>query len=337
MNIKVFAAVAAMCGVVASHGADLGKYMLPDADVMFASGGDSTRKCPYAKELESALAGMDTSKTVKDAFGDMNPEGAAAAEKALAYIDLLTNGVARCESALSLKATPAEGSPVPQIDLSAAVAGLKNLDKLFAKLAADFPKAVKLEGGALVPAEDCGVKAKAWVEDGVLRVGVGKFGGTAGAMPKIFANLLKKASGASYGGFRVKDPVGIAKRFMPAEAFAEMEKDEDLAEVAKLRNVAVDCEEDAVEPLLRLRVVLAFDKPETASTAAEKLIAFKQIGLKAMQQNDGESGLDKDTAAFAAKTLSAVKIAAEGPVVRVKAAFNAKEQSEFFKKLVSKK
>lgn len=330
MKAKMIAAAAALFTAV-SYGADLGKYMLPDADAVLVSVGDDSKKGAYTKEIESAFAGIDPAKSLKEAMAGMDAEDAKKVEKVLAYVDLLTNGITRSEAALSLKATPAEGSPIPQVDLSAAVFGLKNLDKLFANIAADFPEVVKLEGGALVPAKDCGVKAKVWAEDGILRIVSGKCTGAAAAAPKAFDRLLKRLDGAPYSGLRVKDPVGIAKRFVPAEMFAEMGKDENFAEVLKLRGIGFDCEEDSAEPLLNVSLNLAFDAPETASSASEKLIAFKQMGLMVLAEAD-KSALDKDTLALAKKLLSGVKIAANGPMVRVKAAVDARDQAAQIKK-----
>ena len=138
MKAKMIAAAAALFTVV-SYGADLGKYMLPDADAVLVSVGDASKKGAYTKEFESVFAGIDPAKSFKVTAAGIDTESSNKVEKIMSYVDLLTNGVTRIETAISLKATPIEGSPIPQIDISAAVSGLKNLDKLFAKFASDFP------------------------------------------------------------------------------------------------------------------------------------------------------------------------------------------------------
>ena len=344
MEFRGIAVAAAVFGVVAAQGADLGKYMLPDADIMAVSVGDDSQKGPYSKAIEAASADFKLDEILKEACS----KDQECATKIMQYIDLLTNGVKRVETAMSAKLTPgAQKGPgdafETKVDIAFAAAGLKNLDKIFAKLAADFPKYVKLENGALVPVlpegVDIGGTAKAWVEDGVLRA---TFDQTAGPRrapsPKAFKALLARLNGAPYAGLRIKDPIGIVKRFVPPEGIEQLSADENMAEVMKLRGAGFDCIEDKAEPFLTTTVTFVFDAPATAESAAEKLIGFKQLGLMTVKQMEADLGAEhKETAALAKKTLSGVKVEAKGDKVLVTIKADARDAVKQLKSMQNAK
>ena len=333
MTIKSLAAVAAVFGAVAVHGADLGRYMLPDADLMFVGVGDANQKGAYTKAVESA--GLELDGMVKDFAKGFGEGDKKKAENVLEYIDLLTNGVVRTETALSLRVEPGQDG-MPLVNLSAAMSGLKNAGKLLAKFAKDFPETLKLVDGVLMPADESFLKAKAWTEGGILRVAAGKAATEPmkkAVAPNAFASLLAKLSGRPYAGMRIKDPVGVAKRFVKDDAFAEMTADEQFAEVVKLRGIALDCTESQSEPVIELLATLVFDSPDTASKAVEKLIGYKQLGLMALREAQKGATLDNDMAAEFKSALEGVKIAANGPKATVKFTVNAKDEIARLKKL----
>ena len=339
MKLKTIAAVAAVLGGAVSYGADVGKYMLPDADIVSVTVSDINKKGAYTKALEAAVGECGGLEGMLKGIAGADKDAAKIVDMVTEYIVLVTNGVTRTESAFSAKATPGANGE-PDVSVAFALAGFKNGKKLVEKLAADFPDAVKLANGALVPAVDAQIKAKMWAEGDVLRVVVGKAPEQPAAKSPlagdaVFGKLAKKLRGEPYTGLRIKDPVGIAKRFMPAEKFAELAKDEQMTELLKLRNVGWDCSESKTEPECNMTLGLQFDTPETASAAAEKLIGFKQMGLMMLQKVESTDKDSAESLANAKRLLSSVKVESKGPNAFVKVSVSAKDQIEALKQLPS--
>ena len=172
MKLKTIAVVAAVLGGAVSYGADVGKYMLPDADIVSVTVSDINKKGAYTKALETAVGECGGLEGMLKGIAGADKDAAKIVDMVTEYIVLVTNGVTRTESAFSAKATPGANGE-PDVSVAFAIAGFKNGKKLVEKLAADFPDAVKLANGALVPAVDP-KKAKMWAEGDVLRVVVGK-------------------------------------------------------------------------------------------------------------------------------------------------------------------
>lgn len=338
MTMRSLAAVAAMFGAVACNGADLGKYMLPDADVMLVTVGDSTKEGAFSKELGSSVSGLK----VEDLLKGSVEKDIAKKSDVEGYALLVTGGVTRVETAISAKAVPGSNGE-PEVDVSIAAAGFKNLDKLFKKLAADFPEDIKLEGGVLAPVKQDDVPVKAWVEDGVLRIAAGKKATTskaAAASPfaadSVFGRLLAKASGNhSYAGLRIKDLVGVVKRFTPADKFEQMKKDDDVSSFLKLGSAGIDIIENETEPLLDIMVALSFDTEETATDIAEKVAGYKQLGLATIKES--EDALDKESSEKLTKLLKGVKIATRGSELCVKISVDARDLGTSIKKAAESK
>ena len=340
MLMRSLAAVAAVFGAAACSGADLGRYMLPDADIMLVTVGDSTREGAFSKEFGSSVSGLRVEDLLKDAVSDAVKEGAKKPDVE-EYALLVTGGVTRVETAISIKAVPGPNDD-PDVDLSIAAVGFKNLDKLFQKLAADFPEDVKLEDGVLSSAKQEEVPAKVWVEDGVLRIVAGKTATAskaAEASPfapgSAFGRLLAKTSGNySYAGLRIKDLVDLVKRFTPAEKFEKMKKDEDVSAYLKLRSAGIDIFENETEPLLDIMVFLKFDTEETATDVGEKIAGYKQLGLATIEESS--DAIDKETSEKLTKLLKSVKLATLGPELRVKIAVDARDLGSSIKKASEK-
>lgn len=341
MTIRSLAAVAAVFGAAACSGADLGRYMLPDADVMLVTVRDATKEGAFEKEFGSSVAGLKVEDMLQDAISAAEKEGAKKLDVE-GYALLITGGVTRVETAISAKAVLGSNGE-PEVDVSIAAAGFKNIDKLFQKLAADFPEEIKLEGGVLSPVKQDDVPVKVWVEDGVLRIAAGKKAAnskTAAASPfaldSAFGRLLAKASGNySYAGLRIKDLVDLVKRFTPAEKFEEMKKDEDVSAYLKLRSAGIDLFEDETEPLLDIMVSLKFDTEETATDIAEKIAGFKQLGLATIKESS--DAIDKETSEKLTKLLKGVKIATLGSELRVKISVDARDLGSSIKKAAESK
>ena len=341
MTMRSLAAVAAVFGAAACNGADLGRYMLPDADVMLVTVRDATKEGAFEKEFGSSVSGLKVEDMLQEAIADAAKEGAKAPDVE-GYALLVTGGVTRVETAISAKAVPGSNGE-PDVDVSIAAAGFKNLDKLFQKLAADFPEEIKLEGGVLSPVKQDDVPVKIWVEDGVLRIAAGKKATTVKAKAastfapdSAFGRLLAKASGNhSYAGLRIKDLVGVVKRFTPADKFEQMKKDDDVSSFLKLGSAGIDIIENETEPLLDIMVSLKFDTEETATDIAEKIAGYKQLGLATIKES--EDALDKESSEKLTKLLKGVKIATRGSELCVKISVDARDLGTSIKKAAESK
>ena len=338
MTIRSLAAVAAVFGAAACSGADLGRYMLPDADAMLVTVGDSTKEGAFSKEFGSSVSGLKVEDLLR---GDVE-KGIAKNPDVHEYALLVTGGVTRVETAISIRAVPGPNGD-PEVDVSIASVGFKNIDRLFQKLAADYPEEVKLEDGVLSTVKQDDVPVKSWVEDGVLRIAAGKTATAskaAAASPfapgSAFDRLLAKSSGNySYAGLRIKDLVDLVKRFTPAEKFEKMKKDEDVSSFLKLGSAGIDIIEDETEPLLDIMVSLKFDTEETATDIAEKIAGFKQLGLATIKESS--DAIDKETSEKLTKLLKGVKIATLGSELRVKISVDARDLGSSIKKAADKK
>ena len=341
MTMRSLAALAAVFGAAACNGADLGRYMLPDADVMLVTVRDATKEGAFEKEFGSSVSGLKAEDLLKDAITNAAKEGAKKPDVE-EYALLVTGGVTRVETAISIKAVPGSNDK-PEVDLSMAAAGFKNLDKIFQKLAEDFPEDVKLEDGVLFPVKQEDVPVKAWVEDGLLRIAAGKTATTfkaADASPfapgSVFGRLLAKASGNySYAGLRIKDLVDVVKRFTPAEKFEDMKKDDDVSAYLKLRSAGIDIFENETAPVLDVMVFLKFDTEETATDIGEKIAGYKQLGLATIEESS--DAIDKDTSEKLTRLLKSVKLATLGPELRVQISVDARDLGSSIKKAAESK
>ena len=341
MTIKTFAAVAAVFGAVASYGADLGRYMLPDADVVAACTGDCVKKGAYTRELEKAVNaefGAKQEEMLAELAEAMGPDGKKGVQRLMDYIGLLTNGVKRVEYAVSVKANPKrKDCPVA---VSLAAEGIVNAEKILKKLAADFPEVCRLDGGALVPAEGLGADgmAKAWVESGILRVIVGNAPEKPAAVSpfppdSLFGKLLKAVKGTNYGGVRVKNVNGIIRRFESPESVERMAQDPTVGDLVKLGDVGFDASESATAPLLDMSAFMKFDTAETAGNVAEKLIGLKQMALAAIQEGAADVGPEEaELVPFVEKIVKSIKIASAGNEVQVRLQLDARDHVALIKK-----
>ena len=289
LNLKLMAAVAATGASAALFGADLGRYMLPDADLVLVSVSDrgSRGGCSRALEASGSKGLVDQLLETAVAKAKDPARAKAALAKFGEYAGLLGRDAVRVETAVSAKAVP--GKLLPDVRFSAAIAGLSSPGEALARAAAEFPDALGFDGGVL---KSRGAGVQAWVEDGVLRLADVRTPRTAAAASVYragspFGRLLARTSGKPFFALRIGAPADIFRRFASPEQIRAVEGDPNLAGLLKVRMLGFEVAEDDVRPVLHERFVVRFDGPDAAQAAADRVKGLKALdGLAVRVKGD---------------------------------------------------